>query len=203
MADAVTIDNTKEQQLELEMTIQGVDGTKETKLCFVIESENMYFGFKAERGQGDNWVVNLPKLPMLARTTYDYKVVVVSDGYYFEPASGIVTVVGPREVYSSEPKNATVKPVKKAGDKKVEPKKVEKKKAPVVSEHLRQGEKPISQIARELMEMRGGTKPKFSDVMLAENETVIPEPDSKDDKVLQILQDAGYKSPTRNRFKLN
>lgn len=203
MADAVTIDNTKEQQLELEMTIQGVDGTKETKLCFVIESENMYFGFKAEKGQGDNWVVNLPKLPMLARTTYDYKVVVVSDGYYFEPASGIVTVVGPREVYSSEPKNATVKPVKKAGDKKVETKKVEKKKTPVVSEHLRQGEKPISQIARELMEMRGGTKPKFSDVMLTENEKVIPEPDSKDDKVLQILQETGYNPPTRNRFKLN
>lgn len=203
MADAVTIDNTKEQQLELEMTIQGIDGTKETKLCFVIESENMYFGFKAEKGEGDNWVVNLPKLPMLARTTYDYKIVVVSDGYYFEPASGIVTVVGPRDVYSSEPKNVTVKPIKKAGEKKVE-KKVEKKKTtPAISEHLRQGEKPIAQVARELMEMRGIKKPKFSDVMLSESEEFTPEPDSKDEKVLQILKDAGFKSPTRSRFKLN
>jgi hypothetical protein len=203
MADAVTIDNTKEQQLELEMTIQGVDATKETKLCFVIESENMYFGFKAEKGEGDNWVVNLPKLPMLARTTYDYKVVVVSDGYYFEPASGIVTVVGPREVYSSEPKNATVKPVKKAGDKKVEKKKVEIKKKPAISEHLRQREKPISQIAAELMEMRRIDKPKFSDVMLAESEEFTPEPDSKDEKVLQILKDAGLASKQRSKFKLN
>ena len=205
MADAVTIDNTKEQQLELEITVQGVDQTKETKVCFVIESEGMDFGFKAEKGESDTWVVNLPKLPMLERTTYDYKVVVISDGYYFEPASGIATVVGPRDVYTSDPKNVTVKPVKKDGEKKEKKEKKVEKKKPPVSETTRPREKPIAQMARELMEMSGDKQPKFSDILLTEAEEITPEPDSKDEKVRRILEDSGFKSKVKRRpkFKLS
>ncbi len=123
MADALTIENTKEQQLEIELTVQGVDATKETRVCFCIETDGMTLSFEGTQGESDTWKFDIPVLSQLKRTSYDYKVVVVTDGYYFEPASGLVTIVGPHDIYTSAPKNVTL-----------EPKKAEKKKESKVEE---------------------------------------------------------------------
>jgi len=112
MADALTIENTTKQLLEIELTMQGVDAMKETKVCFCIETEDMTLCFDGEKGESDTWKFNIPVLSQLKRTTYDYKIIVVTDGYYFEPAAGVVTVVGPRDIYTSAPKNVTLEPKK-------------------------------------------------------------------------------------------
>jgi hypothetical protein len=126
MDNVVTINHTKENKLEFELTMDGVEN-KDTTVMMMIESKGMVLGFKAEHKEKDTWTVKLPKLPMLERTAYQFHITVDVDGYHFEPFQGTCNVVGSAKIYSSDPKNVTLQPTE---EKKPEPKKEEKKEAP-------------------------------------------------------------------------
>lgn len=149
MENVVTINNTKKNVLEFDMSIQGLDA-KDVDVKFVIKTKNMDLAFKAKHDSGDKWSVTIPELPMVERTAYKCCIVVVADGFFFEPMKGTVNVVGSHEIYSSKPKNVTLEPEegsKKKVEKKTPPKKTEVKE----SLPLRAREKTIEQLARELM----------------------------------------------------
>lgn len=117
MENLVTINNTKKNVLEFDVSISGLD-TKDVEVKFVIKTKKMDLVFAAKHEKGDTWSVNIPELPMVEKTTYKSSVVVIADGYYFEPMKGSVNVVGSHEVYSSTPKNTTLEPT--SNDKKEE-----------------------------------------------------------------------------------
>ena len=114
MENVVSINHTKENVLEFDISIQGI-ADKDISVCFVIKTNDMNLSFDAsKKGKGDKWSVKLPKLPMLQKTAYKCVITVVADGYYFEPLNGTLNVVGSAEIYSSSPKNVTLEPSKSA-----------------------------------------------------------------------------------------
>lgn len=141
MENVININHTKENALEFEMTIEGVN-TSSVECNFVIEAKSMElrFGAKLDNKEKNLWLVKLPKLDILERTAYKCYTEVIVDGQYFKPMEGNVNVVGSAEIYSSTPKNKTIgpaeekkdeKPVKKTAKKKATPKKkVEAKPKP-------------------------------------------------------------------------
>lgn len=196
MDKIVTINHTKENTIEFDLTMDGieVDGIV---VKMMVESKGMELGFKASRKEKDTWAVKLPKLPMLERTAYKFYIEVHADGYYFEPFKGTLNVVGSAEVYSSDPKNVTLD---STADKKKEEKKPsskeEKTSEKKVSENMRHRsrEKGIDQIARELIEQQENNlkSPKLqpssqhTKPIVAETKTVA---DEKHDRVEQILRE--------------
>jgi hypothetical protein len=159
MDNVVTINHTKENILEFDLTMEGVEN-KDITVMLMVDAKDMSLGFKATKKEKDKWAVKLPKLPMLEKTAYKFHIMVHADGYHFEPFKGTLNVVGSAEIYSSEPKNVTIKPAddNPAKDKKAEAKapteKKEQKKEQKVAEDVRgrSREKSIEQIARELTE---------------------------------------------------
>lgn len=151
--EIISINNNKEQILEFTLSIEGLD-TKDMNTRLVIHANNMELGFQAINKEGNNWIVKLPPLPILERTAYPYHLDIIADGYHFEPMKGTINVVGSHEVYVTAPKNPKVSA---PASTEVKPEiKKESKATPVVhkAEPTKQREKPIEQIARELMETK-------------------------------------------------
>ena len=190
MDNVVTVTNTKENILEFELTVQGLSA-KKVEAKFIIKAKGMEFAFPCESGEGNKWSVTIPPMPQLERTAYNCCISVVADGYYFEPMTGTVNVVGTHEVYSSTPKNKTVEPdtEEKKEKKKAPPKKKAKKEE--VKETAKSREKGIDQIARELMEKKVGPD--------------IEKTKEADDKVHEVLESVGInvtKKPSGKRPRL-
>lgn len=89
----VTLSNLRQNTLEFELEADGIS-INEADVQLVIEAANMGLTFDAKRTSGKKWEVNVPPLPMLKRTNYPFKVTLASEGFYFEPMSGSVNVVG-------------------------------------------------------------------------------------------------------------
>lgn len=220
MADEiVSINNNKEQILEFTLSVEGID-IKDMSTRFVIHANDMELAFQATKKEGNTWIVKLPALPILERTAYPYHLDIVADGYHFEPMKGTVNVVGSHEVYVTAPKNPKISaPVTET---KSEIKK-ESKAAPVVykSEPTKQREKPVEQIARELMEAKTTTKtntvaPPKPEIKLTVKvepikEALLPtlkksEPKiapAKDQAVRDILEGAGLKSKAKKKSRFS
>lgn len=105
----VTISNVKENVLEFDAEIKGVD-TSDMSVHFVIQANGMDLGFDAKHLSGFKWEVSIPPLPMLERTAYTFRMNVDCDGYHFEPLTGTVNVVGSHDIYVSAPKQQTIPP---------------------------------------------------------------------------------------------
>lgn len=152
MDNLVSINHTKENILKFNLSIEGINPS-DIVAKFVIHGQGMELGFTAERTTGDEWTVEIPALPVLERTAYPFHFDVVADGYHFEPLRGTVNVVGGNDVYISAPKNPKLSP--EAGpkeEKKPEPKK-ESIAVPSPVDLPKKGkERPIAQVAQELME---------------------------------------------------
>lgn len=101
MENVISIVNTRENPLEFDISIQGVDD-KETSVKFVIETNPVHFCFLCEKGDGDKWIVNIPPLPHIERVSYPFHIEIVVDGYYFEPYSGTLIVTAEPEVTASD-----------------------------------------------------------------------------------------------------
>lgn len=197
MDNIISINHTKENIIEFDLTMEGVE-TKDVEVKMMVETKGMELGFKAKNKEKDTWVVKLPKLPILERTAYKFYIEVHADGYYFMPFKGTLNVVGSAEVYSSEPKNVSLKS-EKSEDDKSEPKKSEDKKDKKVSEAWRSKEKPIEQIARELIEQQKYNTEEVTRKVEENKQTDKPAPSvgSKDEKVMAILEEAGIRTKSK------
>lgn len=203
MDNVVSINHKKENVLEFDLTMEGVEN-KGISVIMMVEAKDMMLGFKAEHKEKDKWSVTLPKLPMLERTAYKFHIMVHADGYHFEPFKGTLNVVGSAEVYSSEPKNVTLKSGNEEEKKEKTSKKEDTKKK--TNEAWRGREKPIDQIARELMEGQKYSKEHIDKKVeeVREAAEAAGSEISKDEKVMAILEEAGItpkrKATRKSRF---
>jgi hypothetical protein len=102
MNNIVTISNVKENVLEFNADIEGLN-TDDMAVKFIIEADGMDIGFDAVHQNGSKWEVKIPPLSILERTAYNFKMDVISEGYFFEPLAGTVNVVGSHDIYISTP----------------------------------------------------------------------------------------------------
>ena len=96
MENVVSIVNTRENPLEFDISIQGVDDN-DTTVKFVIETNPVHFSFICHKEDG-KWVVVIPPLPHIERVSYNFHLEIVVDGYYFEPYRGTLNVTAEPEV---------------------------------------------------------------------------------------------------------
>lgn len=138
-----SVNNQKPNHFTFDIDIEGLD-KKEVECRFVIKYRpDFHLTFPCVHNDNNNWSVEIPPLPMLERTSYNYCIEVVIDGYYFEGAKGLFNVVGTPEIYVHNVEFTTDKrPEKREVDDifKQQPKPV----------YTKQREKPIEQIAKEL-----------------------------------------------------
>lgn len=207
----VSITNTKENVLEFDVEVDGLD-TEKIQVNFVISTKDVNLSFSAKKGAGTKWSVKIPKMSILEKTSYDYTISVIADGYYFEPMTGVVNIVGSAELYTTTPKNTTLasKKEEEKEDKSKEPDKKGKKeeekddkddkkdeKKVIKTETLtpwKSREKPIEQIARELMEQH-----KKEETNPVAPKKVEETGKSKDQRVLAILEEVGLKPKSKSK----
>lgn len=132
MTDAViTINPTKKSELEFDVIIQGMDNKVKpsVRLSFMSAALgcSLVFDCRAVDGDDNKWTAMLPAMPFIQETSMPFRVEVVIDGYYFEPAAGTATLVTdptvkfqpsvskPTVVTSFTVKQVDSKPVEEAG----------------------------------------------------------------------------------------
>lgn len=108
MDNIVTINNTKNNVLAFDISIQGL-ATDDIRVWFDIKTGNMDIRFECSKKENDSWEVTIPPLPFIDKTAYSCSVSVVADGYFFEPMVGTLNVTGSAEVYVKSSSNQTLK----------------------------------------------------------------------------------------------
>lgn len=217
--ELVSINNLKENVLQFELTVEGLS-TKDFDAKFVIHSADMELAFPCKKDDAGKWSVTLPPLPMLERTAYPFHLQVVAEGFQFRPLKGAINIVGSPEVYAAGVKNTKLEsPTKPVETVKAKTESV----APQKSTPSKSREKPIAQVAQELME--ANKKDKAKPIVEAKTievktapvkESLLPKidvvekkakPDTsvKDKATRKVLEDLGMKvakaKPTK-RFSL-
>jgi hypothetical protein len=213
MDNTITINNQKENTIEFDLSIKGLP-SKEIEACLVIEAKKMCISFEAKHDKGDKWIVDIPELPMIERTAYNYYIAVIADGYYFKPISGTVNVVGSHEVYASAPKNTSLKTTNQEAEKK-EKEKEEKKKEERAEEKKKikenitpppqKGrERSIEDIARDLLSQASPspTNSIVDKTVDKLNEWDVDVKTLNDRKIHEILESVGIKVHKRKKFSL-
>lgn len=94
----ITINPSKRSDLEFDVIIQGMDDISNIPLVrFVMTSESLEcdcsFRCKKIEGEKHKWIAKLPVLSHIKENTLSFHVEVIIDGYYFEPAGGLATLV--------------------------------------------------------------------------------------------------------------
>ncbi len=92
MSEVVTITNTKDQEIEFDLTVNGLDASA-AQVRFVIHTGNVDLSFSCKK-QSNKWVATIPPISLLQRTAYNFTIQAIIDGYYFEPMTGTVNIVG-------------------------------------------------------------------------------------------------------------
>lgn len=176
MDNLVSLNNTKKNLFEFDLSIKGYE-PKDMKTKFIIQANGMEIAFEAVNVSGNKWEVNIPELPILERTAYPFFINIDADGYNFKPLKGTVNVVGSNDVYVTTPKNpkisAPIVETKKEEIKKEE--KEVKKEAKKEVAKTKPGEKPIAQIAEEMMAVNKA-KPVKEAVVIVEGKPIIQHP---------------------------
>lgn len=133
MDTTVSITNSRETELQFDISVEGVDVTT-MEARFVIEADGVQYSFKCNQGdEAAKWVVLIPAMSHLKHGEYDFHIEIITNGYYFNPYHGKVNVTPEPTVSKSEVKNDKPKtPVVKIS--KPEVAKDDKKPAPVISE---------------------------------------------------------------------
>lgn len=141
MDNIITITNVRENNLEFDLSVTGVDDSNAVAR-FVIRTEKVNFAFPCGRN-GSKWEVNIPAMPQLERTMYPFSIEFIADGYFFEPMVGQVNVVGTADIYITTPKNPTVQPPQPEPTGRPVPEPVVAV-VPVPSETTTEGKKPLT-----------------------------------------------------------
>jgi hypothetical protein len=215
--EIVSINNLKENILQFELTVEGLS-MKDFDAKFVIHSADMEMAFPCKKGDDGKWSVTLPPLPMLERTAYPFHLQVVAEGFQFRPLKGAVNIVGSPEVYAAGVKNQKLEsPTKPTETPKAKTESVVTPK----SQPTKQREKPVEQVARELMEANKATKKPIVEAKTVEvkkepiKESLLPKIDvekktkpdtsAKDKAARKVLEDLGINVPkakSKKRFSL-
>ena len=147
MDNLVTISNVKENVLEFNVEVKGID-SDDMAVRFVIEAAEMNLGFDSEQGDMENlWTVKIPALTMLDTTSYSFRIDVIVDGYHFDAMQGAINVVGSHDIYATKPENITLSPSKK--QKKPKAKDIKKKVDAKKKEHIVQPKKIVKPTVEE------------------------------------------------------
>lgn len=99
MADEATIslNPSKPSELDFEVTIQGLDDDEQPLVRFVVigESSNYDHSFRCTKIEDEKhgWSVKLPVLDHIEGESAPFRVEVIVDGYYFEPAQGDIAFI--------------------------------------------------------------------------------------------------------------
>ena len=113
MDNFVTINKTKENIITFDISVQGLK-TDDIRVWFSIKAGPIEVNIPCVKQSGDQWEVTIPPLQFIEMTAYPCCVQMVADGYYFEPMTGTVDVVGSHQVYTSNVSNTSFAP--KAAD---------------------------------------------------------------------------------------
>lgn len=121
---SIKIDPRKSAELEFDVVVNGTDDNK-PEVRFVIEDDSCDRMYKCTKGESKNsWQAKLPVLSDLKKDSYQFRVEVVVDGYFFTPAKGKLAMVQDPTVKfqaeSAKPSVTTSFTVKQDEDKPVE-----------------------------------------------------------------------------------
>ena len=136
MDTTVSITNSRETELQFDISVEGVDVTT-MEARFVIEADGVKYSFECKQSdEAGKWVVRIPALPHLKHGEYDFHIEIITNGYYFNPYHGKVNVTPEPTVSKSEVKNdkPPVPVVKISAAPKVAEDKESDRSAPVISE---------------------------------------------------------------------
>jgi ribosomal protein S12 len=109
MADNnIQLNPSKPTELEFDVMIQGIGKMDVPVVRFVIVSaiEDYDFSFRCIKVEGEKskWVAMMPALPGIKSESADFRVEVIIDDYYFEPAAGEITFISTPEVHFKDKK---------------------------------------------------------------------------------------------------
>lgn len=151
MDAAIRVNNTKHCELEFDVNIQGIsvdnpeNGAQVRFVITNVHGGDLVFKCDHREDNAQKWVVKLPPLPALSTTTdaHMFRIEVIVDGYYFEPASGNLVILRDPEVSVSKTAKPKVsvnvtEPVEGKNKDEDKPKKTEKKEKEPVEERLAQ-----------------------------------------------------------------
>lgn len=99
MADEATIslNPSKPSELDFEVTIQGLDDDELPIVRFVVIGDNTNYdhSFRCTKIEDEKhgWSVKLPTLDHIEGDSSSFRVEVIVDGYYFEPAQGEISFI--------------------------------------------------------------------------------------------------------------
>lgn len=121
---SIKINPHKSADLEFDVVVNGTDDNK-PDVRFVIEDECCDRMYKCVKGETKNsWCAKLPVLTDLKKESYQFRVEIVVDGYFFTPAKGKLAMVQDPTVKfqaeSARPSVTTSFTVKQEEDKPVE-----------------------------------------------------------------------------------
>lgn len=104
METPIKINHLKQNDIDFELEVEGDAVADEPyEVRFVIQTSDLALSFPCVV-IGKKCTVKIPVLDFLDRTTFNYRIEVIVDGYFFEASKGIVTVVGTSELYTTQPK---------------------------------------------------------------------------------------------------
>lgn len=131
--NTISINPSKPTEHEFEVTIQGIDHSIIPVVRFVIISDSADKCDESYRcnkvtGEKNKWVANLPALTHITTPTSKFRIEVIVDDYYFEPAQGEIKFIAASDVHfndkstkkphvtASKVEAETKKPVKESSD---------------------------------------------------------------------------------------
>jgi len=106
MDNVITISNVKQNTLEFDISMDGVSA--DVVVRFVIETGNMEIGFVAAKTTTGKWEVTIPALKFLKGSNYDFRIDVVTSGYYFEPLRGAIAIKSSKAPKTSKATKAKI-----------------------------------------------------------------------------------------------
>lgn len=111
MSDTIIkINPNKPSELEFEVSVQGSEDSDAPVVRIVVEgSKNFLSVFPCEQvaDSKSKWIARLPKLTHIEASEVNFFVEVIVDGYYFQPASGVVHMLTNPTVQLSTQKKST------------------------------------------------------------------------------------------------
>lgn len=176
MENILLLNLNKPSILEFEVDIKGVDLNKPITVRFNFTVNEITYSFNAKQDIKDkkNWTVIIPKMKEIPKTTYPFKIEVISDGYFFEALKGAVNV---------EQDEPFAKAEVKTPEKKVDVVKKEEVKKEVKEEIKSNSDS----VVKEEVKIIPNTKPIINKDVETKTKKIIEDLQSKKDNIKQPI----------------
>ena len=105
---SISINPAKPSELEFEVTVQGLDDeTPKVRFVVVTSTDTGDLLFNCTKCEAENtWCAKLPKLDHIESDSVPFRVEVIIDGYYFEPAEGDIAFIKAPDVQFAKKEKA-------------------------------------------------------------------------------------------------